>query len=1059
MMLNSSNSRERSWFNGLLAAFALSALTLSLPACSAGGGSKTQKPGGGGDTTSLDGGVLGICANGNCEPGGTGECNGSTTVVIRGLAGPKLATTGDAGTGDDCTQTIDWGGDGGDAPPPVDPPPLTEDYSCPTGTIRVHVRDVWSKLASPSLNLIDQRPFAALLIETSMWSPTAARAETAGCDWYSVCAPQPYLSQFRLGYMGPDTCSIGTQNSSGIFDISSFSGASDIWIDYVGSAGNLQADYSAARVAADGFRVTSDKNAVASELCAAGPPDSTIPEGYTKLHIRWFWGDPSVTGFAGTACEQSKLGFSTPPYPTSLKVQGECNSQAMLELQNGDCPWYYLLIPNSEWTTGGMLQIWYPDQNKQFFSAGVKLPERTANEYWLAYTGPPDNIAWSGEGMECQNYSTRDDSYHFFTANPGPGYQGCGGAGDVKLDPCSPPTPESYHTIHFRYIWAGQKIFTFFPSLKLMPEWIIMEVTAGAGSTLPAINVTCLREADRPWFNCQVPDGYFAEGSTWRAVDKTSAPGETEWNTVNPRPLPTEPKEYWLRWYYGKPDYGGEFKFFDFYPDGIGGDWSATGAWNDQDCAPKPPSTPVSLGFGGWFPYNETNYTYPYGTSLARTFTATDTVQGLFNYLVQERYLIWKENYVYYDDDACGKGTARVHRDDPADTVSEGQGYGMAITAAIGDKELFDKLWRFARHYMSQGSKKYCGGLMGWMWTQPSECRPLDTPCDIDKESCSGNGDSAFDGDVDIAIGLVYAAMQWPEYRGAALGWLLKMECEVNTTFDGKWAYPTPGDTFDKNCQFYETGNPNSKPCGYAAGNNGQVNVGYYPPGYFRVFGDFLQRFLDPNRYSEDVRKAHRAFWYKTAETVYEMVERCYDQGNVNPGLVTDWGTYNAPCSSNSDNYNWARALWRLGVDAAWFGNRTDLNETMPGSSGKYPTKSRMQAKIDNIQEFFNNFYLLNPVEPNANRFSTICQNLMPDGLVTDCDPAYGHNSYFVGSAACAYVSIFDDDGKTTADIRREAIEEAVSTAIMNDKYYQESIGVYQLLFLTGNFPNPLEVP
>jgi hypothetical protein len=55
-----------------------------------------------------------------------------------------------------------------------------------------------------------------------------------------------------------------------------------------------------------------------------------------------------------------------------------------------------------------------------------------------------------------------------------------------------------------------------------------------------------------------------------------------------------------------------------------------------------------------------------------------------------------------------------------------------------------------------------------------------------------------------------------------------------------------------------------------------------------------------------------------------------------------------------------------------------------------------------------------------------------------------------------SYVSIFDDDGKTTGGIRREALEEAVSTTIENNRYYQESIGVYTLPFLTGNFPNPL---
>ena len=47
----------------------------------------------------------------------------------------------------------------------------------------------------------------------------------------------------------------------------------------------------------------------------------------------------------------------------------------------------------------------------------------------------------------------------------------------------------------------------------------------------------------------------------------------------------------------------------------------------------------------------------------------------------------------------------------------------------------------------------------------------------------------------------------------------------------------------------------------------------------------------------------------------------------------------------------------------------------------------------------------------------------------------------------------------TTNNIRREAIEESISTTVENDHYFQESLGVYSILFLTGNFPNPMTVP
>jgi hypothetical protein len=347
---------------------------------------------------------------------------------------------------------------------------------------------------------------------------------------------------------------------------------------------------------------------------------------------------------------------------------------------------------------------------------------------------------------------------------------------------------------------------------------------------------------------------------------------------------------------------------------------------------------------------------------------------------------------------------------------------------------------------------------MGWQWNPDGStpCRPLDTPCDPDKDtSCGGIHDSAFDGDVDIAIGLVYAAMQWPEYRAAAVNWLQKMECEVDTVYDGKWYYPSNGDTWDKNCQNYPNG-----PCTYAAGQPIGIHMDYYPPGYFRVFGDFLEKYMDSTKTTAAERTTHRQFWYKTASTVYELYEKAYDAKGTNPALMMPSGT-NVDPSSGGDggNYEWPRYQWRVGIDAAWFGNRQDFVENATGSSRHYAGKSEMEAKNDLIQDFYTNFHQNNPPEPGANRFSTLCDALQPDGSVADCDPGMGHNSVFVNTAMCTYASFFDNGGKTTGDIRREALEEAVSTTIQNTRVYQESIGVHTLLFLTGNLPNPLDVP
>jgi hypothetical protein len=335
---------------------------------------------------------------------------------------------------------------------------------------------------------------------------------------------------------------------------------------------------------------------------------------------------------------------------------------------------------------------------------------------------------------------------------------------------------------------------------------------------------------------------------------------------------------------------------------------------------------------------------------------------------------------------------------------------------------------------------------MGWMWQGTQDCQPLDAWA-----TGAGNHDSAFDGDVDIAIGLVFAALQWPEFTDAATDWLVRMECEINTKYGDGFNYPTKGDTWNKNCQ-------DATHCDYDAKTRSEVFMDYYPPGYFRVFGDFLAAHAPSTGDQAANGQSHKDFWYKTAETVWEMVERCYDQAGMHPGLISQSGDIVTPCANvgGGQPYEWGRSLWRLGIDAAWFGNNQSLPENAPNSSPHYAGKSRIQAKMDATQAFFNDFYKKNPVEENANRFSSICDNLGPAGDVTDCDPAYGHNSYTVNLALCPYVSMFNAAGATTSQIRREAIEESITTTVQNDKYFQESLGVYSILFMTGNYPNPV---
>ncbi|MBN2718241.1 MAG: hypothetical protein JXX14_20520 [Deltaproteobacteria bacterium] len=930
---------------------------------------------------------------------------------------------------------------------------LPPEEHCQPGYLELNIKDVFTAEATPHLNNKGggdgPLPFATLPNTLRVMTNNegsivyGAQPHPSNCGYFRTCIPKG-TEMIILQPNDPSTeCGEGSLRSAPI-DISDVSDNDYLTMYHDGSDAELTTDFFDAYYInkAHEFQFTFERP---EELVALDPlqpmPLCTEQEEYVALHIRWPWGDAEATGFAGTGCEGDNEEINTGgeigerEYPPSLMaVLGTCETAvASLERNDGFCPWYKVLIPKSDFHSGNTISFKYANTS-QLLVNDMELPDDPGDEFWLVYEGPDDHTA---QGTPCNNYSYRPSMYHFYTANLGPAYPGCGGQEPPAK--CEDIKPVGFSVVHFRYLWAGQKTFTYFPKDEFMPKTIFLHVN---GTEYP-----CVQEGASPWFRCPIPNDEFFPGSEWRAVDKAHEP---EWNTVEQEPtFPSEPGEYWMRWHYGKPDIPeeSEYDVTDYYPDGV--EWAKAGSWGDDFCftedgldwSNRPP-----IESDGFYPWNETNWAYDYGQSIAKWYDNWIAIQDLLDYFVYERYLMWKEKYVIYGDDACGEGTARVNSEDSVSpTVSEGQGYGMAITAAIGDKKLFDQLWRFVNHFLSQSADKYCGGLMGWNWKGPEDCQPYGEPH-------TGTGqDSAFDGDVDIAIGLIYAAWQWPEYTEEAVDWILKMECEINKRYDGEWYYPTPGDTWNKNC-----GNYPEEPCDYTEGIEGDVNMSYYPPGYFRVFGEFLMGNLNPAQYTAAERRNHRDFWYRTAETVWEMTERCYDQEGVHPALLEDFGFYETPCSRATDNYNWSRGLWRLAIDAAWYGNDERFNSTSGTSSYHYDGKSQVQAKMDLIQNFYSmEFPVENEAEENANRFSTICQQLTPAGDVTDCDPAYSHNSYFVGTAMSSFVTFYDNDGLTTPEIRREALEEAVSVSIQDSKYYQQSIGVYALLFLTGNFPRP----
>jgi len=113
------------------------------------------------------------------------------------------------------------------------------------------------------------------------------------------------------------------------------------------------------------------------------------------------------------------------------------------------------------------------------------------------------------------------------------------------------------------------------------------------------------------------------------------------------------------------------------------------------------------------------------------------------DYYVKKFYDYWKKTYLVKENDNMYR--VAFDKNDKSRTVSEGQGYGMLITALMYNydpkaKEYFDGLYRFAKAHPS----KFSSHLMAWQYP----------------ESNSGEA-SAFDGDADIAYALILADKIW----------------------------------------------------------------------------------------------------------------------------------------------------------------------------------------------------------------------------------------------------------------------------------------------------------
>lgn len=350
---------------------------------------------------------------------------------------------------------------------------------------------------------------------------------------------------------------------------------------------------------------------------------------------------------------------------------------------------------------------------------------------------------------------------------------------------------------------------------------------------------------------------------------------------------------------------------------------------------------------------------------------------------VRAFYNTWKSRYLVSAGTSNGQPLYRVAFGlGSSATVSEGQGYGMVITALMAGhdsnaKQYLDGLWRFSRLNPSTIDSR----LMDW------------------HPQLNDGDDSAFDGDADIAYGLLLAHVQWGS--GGAINYSAEAATVIaaiySSTIGPDSHLPELGDWVSTNGSPYSQWTPRSSD---------------FMPSYFRAFG----------RATNDSR------WDAVVTATQSVINSLQANYAASTGLLPDFivnantAAQPAPASflegphDNAYGYNASRDPWRIGLDGLINGDATSIAQVRrisnwaEGVTGGDP------------QSFASGYRLNGTVLSGRNYFSTA----------------------FVGPLGVAAMN----NSSQQAWLNR--IYDSVITTF--DDYYEDSVNLLSLIAMSGNF-------
>jgi endoglucanase len=388
---------------------------------------------------------------------------------------------------------------------------------------------------------------------------------------------------------------------------------------------------------------------------------------------------------------------------------------------------------------------------------------------------------------------------------------------------------------------------------------------------------------------------------------------------------------------------------------------------------------------GQRFPFGQQHQAYRAGTLSPTNFTRTQQNAHVASY-----YDLWKSRWLTADPGGQGW---RVKLNPTGATVSEGQGYGMVIVAAMAGhdpqaKMIFDGLWQFRVAHPSEGDAR----LMDWR-----------------VPDANGNN-SAFDGDMDIAYGLLMAHAQWGS--DGAINYLDEAKTVIagirDSTIGPQSKLPMLGDWVNPNGSTHSQWTTRSSD---------------FMPGHFRAFG---------------AATGDAAYWSSVVAATQAVTTDIQANESAASGLLPDFirlvGAAHDPqpapanfLEGEHDGHYWynaGRVAWRLGADAVLNDDATTLAQVQKLSQW---ARTSAGGNADNVR----GGYQLNGTALNS---------------WTD--------HFFTAPFAVAAMT-----GSGEADQQwLNALYNRVYQAHNAENYYADAVTLQSLLIVTGNFWDPMAV-